>query len=98
MSPLEVFLTALSVLSTVCAIVFGYAAFSRNKKKDNTDEGAKYGVMLTEIGYVKSNTDTIMRKQEKQDEQHLVVIERLSAVEQSAKHAHHRIDQIEKGE
>lgn len=98
MSTLEIFLTVLSVLSTVCAIVFGYAAFSRNKKKDSTDEGKQDGILLTEIGYIKSNTDSIMRKQEKQDEQHIQVVERLSAVESSAKQAHHRIDRIEKKE
>lgn len=99
MSGLEIFLTALSVVSTVCAIAFGYAAFSRNRKKDTSDEGKNTGVMLTEIGYIKSNTDSIMRKQEKQDEQHLQVVERLSAVESSAKQAHHRLDRLEqKGE
>jgi len=30
----EQLLTVLSVVSTVCAIVFGYAAFARNKKSD----------------------------------------------------------------
>lgn len=98
MSALEKFLTVLSVLSTICAIAFGYAAFARNRKKDSTDEGKSSGIMLTEIGYIKSNTDSIMRKQEKQDEQHIQVVERLSAVESSAKQAHHRIDRIEKGE
>ena len=99
MSTLEIFLTVLSILSTFCAIAFGYAAFNRNRKKDTSDEGKNTGVMLTEIGYIKSNTDSIMRKQEKQDEQHLQVVERLSAVESSAKQAHHRIDRLEnKGE
>lgn len=95
MNTLEIFLTVLSVVSTVCAIVFGAAAFARNKKKDQTDDGKNTGVMLTEIGYIKSNTDSIMRKQEKQDEQHIQVVERLSAVESSAKQAHHRIDRLE---
>lgn len=98
MSTLEVCLTALSVISTVCAIVFGYAAFARNKKKDSTDEGKENGILLTEIGYIKSNTDSIMRKQEKQDEQLVRVLERLSAVEQSAKQAHHRLDRIDRTE
>ena len=31
-------LPVISVISTVCAIVFGYAAFARNKKTDTADE------------------------------------------------------------
>ena len=35
---MEQILTAISVVSTICAIVFGYAAFSRNRTKDTEDE------------------------------------------------------------
>mgnify|MGYP000585152054 FL=1 len=78
-----------------CAIVFGYIAFRRNNKNDDTAEGKKDGVLLTEIGYIKSGVDDIKRKQEKEDERHLKVVERLSAVESSAKQAHHRIDEMQ---
>jgi hypothetical protein len=39
--------------------------------------------------------DDIKRKQEKQDERHVELISRVTAVEQSAKQAHHRIDRLE---
>ncbi|NLK40370.1 MAG: hypothetical protein GX303_09070 [Clostridiales bacterium] len=39
--------------------------------------------------------DDIKRKQEKQEQQHIEVISRLTAVEASAKQAHKRIDTIE---
>ena len=39
-------LTILSVISTICAIVFGYMAFARNRKKDDTEEGRNAGTML----------------------------------------------------
>lgn len=32
-------LTVISIVSTLCAIIFGYAAFARNRKKDETDDG-----------------------------------------------------------
>lgn len=85
----------LGVLGTVCAITFGYLAFSRNKKIDENKEGKQSGTMLTEIGYIKSGIDDIKRKQEKQDEQHVEIISRLTSVEASAKQAHKRIDRIE---
>ena len=94
MTGMEVFTTVLGIGGTVCAIVFGYIAFRRNNKNDDTAEG-KDGVLLTEIGYIKSGVDDIKRKQEKEDDRHLKVVERLSVVESSAKQAHHRIDELQ---
>lgn len=91
----EVAVTVLGVVGTVCAIIFGYLAFKRNTKSDDEAEGKKDGVLLTEIGYIKSGVDDIKRKQEKQDEQHVEVVSRLTAVEASAKQAHHRLDGLE---
>jgi hypothetical protein len=95
MSAWEVFLAVVGACGTICAIVFGYLAYKRNGKSDNKDEGKKDGVVLTELGYIKSGVDDIKRKQEKQDDQIGKVLERLSSVESSAKQAHHRIDTIE---
>ena len=39
--------------------------------------------------------DDIKRKQEKEDERHVQVVSRLTAVEASAKQAHHRLDSLE---
>ena len=99
MDGITVFLSALSVVSTLCAIIFGYAAFNRNRKKDDTESGEKNGTVLSEIGYIKSGVDDIKRKQDKFEEkseaQHLEVITRLTSVEASAKQAHKRIDRLE---
>lgn len=75
--------------------VFGCVSFFRNKKSDDEEEGKKNGVVLTELGYIKSGVDDIKRKQERQDEQHVEVISRLTAVEASAKQAHKRLDRLE---
>lgn len=91
----EIFSAGLGVVGTACAIVFGYLAFKRNNKSDDNAAGKKDGVLLTEIGYIKSGVDDIKRKQEKEDERHLKVVERLSVVESSAKQAHHRIDELQ---
>ena len=95
MSVWEVFLAAIGACGTVCAIIFGYQAYKRNGKSDNRDEGKKDGVVLTELGYIKSGVDDIKRKQEKQDDSIREVVERLSSVESSAKQAHQRIDGLE---
>ena len=95
MTGIEIFTTAFGVLGTGCAIVFGIAAFRRNNKTDNTAEGKKDGVLLTEIGYVKAGIDDIKRKQEKEDDRHVQVVSRLTAVEAPAKQANQRLDSLE---
>lgn len=96
MSGLEIIMTVLGIAGTVCAIIFGYIAFRRNNKIDDNADGKKDGVLLTEIGYIKSGVDDIKRKQEKQDERYVEVVTRLTAVETSVEQAHHRIDAYER--
>lgn len=76
-------------------LIFGAVTFFRNKKSDDATEGKKNGIVLTELGYIKSGVDDIKRKQEKQDEQYVGVVSRLTAVEASAKQAHKRLDRLE---
>lgn len=78
----------------IIAVSFGligtaFGIYSTIKKQGNQD-----GAVMSDIGYIKSGVDDIKRKQEKQDEQNFLVIQRLSAVEESAKSAHKRIDQL----
>lgn len=80
---------------TIIGAVLSYAAFARNRSKDDTAAGQQSGTLLTEIGYIKSGVDDIKHKQDKQDDQYLLMSERVTAVEQSAKQAHHRIDRLE---
>lgn len=96
---MELFTIVVSVVGlagTVTAIIFGYIAFLRNKKNDDKSEAKQNGVVLTELGYIKSGVDDIKRKQDKQEQQHIEVITRLTAVEESTKQAHHLIDEIKR--
>ncbi len=89
------FLQGLSVLSTVAAIVFGYMAFSRNRKKDDREDGGEKAAMMSDIGYIKANTEEIKAEQKEQRKINTEVVTRLTAVEESAKQAHKRIDRME---
>jgi hypothetical protein len=92
MDPKEI----LAVLSTVCALIFGYIAFFRNRKKDDTDAGRASGTLLSDIGYIKSGVDDIKTEQKEQRKTNMEVVSRLTAVEESAKQAHKRIDELKK--
>jgi len=85
----------ISIACTVLGAAIGYATFRKNREKDVEEEGKVDGVVLTEIGYIKAGIDDIKRKQDRQDELYIKIAERLTAVEASAKQAHHRIDRLE---
>jgi len=85
---------AFSFAGTLCAMFFGYFAFLRNRRKDDAESGQQSGIVLTELGYVKSGIDDIKRKQEKQDAQYVEVVTRLAKVEASAAQAHKRLDNM----
>ena len=63
---METVLTALSIISTLCAIIFGYLAFVRNRDKDKESNAKTDATVLTEIGYIKANTDEIKAEQKEQ--------------------------------
>lgn len=86
------------IVGLVCAVlgaVISYATFSRSKGKDDRNSGQQLGTVLTELGYIKSNTDEIKTEQREQRKTNTAVEGRLAAVEASAKSAHHRIDHLE---
>ena len=87
------------VLSTIFGIgglIFGIITAVRNKKTDDTKEAKEDGIILTELGYIKSGVDDIKHKQEEQEKQNLDFVRHLTAVEESTKQAHKRIDKLEK--
>lgn len=83
------------LVCTALGAVISYATFSRNKEKDDRSNGQQLGTVLTELGYIKSNTDEIKTEQREQRKTNTAVEGRLAAVEASAKSAHHRIDHLE---
>lgn len=85
-----------SALFGVGGLVFGIISAVRNKKTDDTKEAKEDGIVLTELGYIKSGIDDIKHKQEEQEKQNLDFVRHLTAVEESAKQAHKRIDKLER--
>lgn len=94
MSMLETLLTVLSAVSTVCAIIFGYSAYKRNSNADVSSHAAKNATFLSEIGYIKANTDEIKAEQKEQRKTNTEFVSRLTAVEESVRQAHKRINEL----
>ena len=92
----EIVSFVLSAIFGIGGLVFGIITAVRNKKTDDTTEAKEDGIILTELGYIKSGVDDIKRKQEKQETQNLDFVKHITIVEESAKQAHKRIDKLEK--
>lgn len=83
------------ILCTILGIVISYAVLSRNKSKDDKSDGRQDGVVLTELGYIKANTDEIKSEQKEQRKINTELYTELAAVKASAKQAHKRLDRME---
>jgi peptidoglycan hydrolase CwlO-like protein len=86
----------LAVLSAIVAVVAAVLNIRRNQKSDDSTSGREIGSLLTEVGYIKSSIDSLNRKLDLHEERYTKLAERIAAVEQGAKSAHHRIDALVK--
>ena len=89
---------SVGVACTIIGVAISYAIYIRDKEKDNITEGRQDGVILTEIGYIKSGIDDIKSEQREQRKINTEVYSKLSAVEADAKQAHLRLDRLEERE
>lgn len=81
----------LGIVSVVCSIV----AFFVGRQTAAKDDGKHEGTMTSDLGYIKSGIDDLKAEQREQRKTNTEFIARLTAVEESAKQAHKRIDRIE---
>ena len=91
-------MTVLSVavtgLGSIAATVLGIIACLRAGRRSVANDSFRDGTVLAELGYIRSGVDDIRRRQERQEEQYVSVVNRLSAVESSVKQAHKRLDEL----
>jgi predicted nucleic acid-binding Zn-ribbon protein len=88
----------LAVMSPIVSVCVALITVRRNQKTDDSTSAREMGALLTEIGYIKSQLDSVNHKLELADNRHTSLVERLSMVEESAKSAHHRLDTMERKE
>lgn len=88
-------LQIISVVGTLVAIVCSVWAVIRNRDADKEKNNKADATVLTEIGYIKANTDEIKQEQKEQRKTNTEVLTRLTSVEASAAQAHRRLDVIE---
>lgn len=78
----------------IIGVVFGLVTLLRNKRQDDNTEGRESGTVLSDLGYIKAGVDEIKAEQKDQRKTNIEFITRLTAVEESTKQAHKRIDEL----
>lgn len=84
----------ISLVVGAVGIVFGLVTLFRNKRIDDNAEGVANGTIMSDIGYIKSGVDDIKSEQKEQRKTNMEIVSRLTAVEESTKQAHKRIDEL----
>ena len=82
-----------SVLIAVLGCALSVGTFFAGRMTAAKNNGKQDGVILTEIGYLKSGVDDIKRQIHEEDNRHNQLVERVAMVEASTKQAHKRIDE-----
>ena len=65
MSGLDIVLAVLSILGTISSITFAVLAFRRNDRGDHKEAGKNEGVLISDVGYIKSSIDRIEKSIDK---------------------------------
>ena len=85
----------ISLAATLCALGISLTALVTARRKDTKADGAQSGTVLTEIGYIKAQMDRLNEALKELNARDRDYLERLTAVEASAKQAHKRLDKME---
>lgn len=85
----------ISILISIIGVSLSVGTFFVGRMTAAKSSGKQDGTILTEIGYIKANTDEIKAEQKEQRKTNTEFATRLTKVEESAKQAHKRIDRIE---
>lgn len=87
---------SIALLCTISGVSISYLTFQRNKDNAIRAETREDAETRAKLDYISKGVDDIRLDIKTQDRKINEVIERVAKVEESAKSAHHRIDNIEK--
>lgn len=93
MSTTEITLTRISVLGTISSIAFAFLSFRRNSQSDTKTIGRESGMMMFDLGYIKSSIERIEKRLDLTDSKFDGISTRLARVEESTASAHKRLDE-----
>lgn len=78
----------LTILIAVLGVLLSAASFFVGRMTAAKTSGQEYGVMLTDIGYIKSGVDDMKKKMDQSDKRYIEIEKRVTALEEIAKIYH----------
>ncbi|MES1054161.1 hypothetical protein FOA24_35995 [Bacillus thuringiensis] len=86
----------IGVLIAIASAVIGYFSYALNRSKEIKSDGQQGAEMKAKLEYISKGVDDIRIDQKASERQMVSFGERITRVEESAKQAHKRIDNVEK--
>lgn len=80
----------LTAVVAVCGCAVSVASFFFGRMTSAKNSGQEYGVMLTDIGYIKSGIDDMKKKMEQSDKRYIDLEKRVTTLEESVRIYHHK--------
>ena len=78
----------LNLLTAAVGMALSVGTFFIGRMTAAKTSGQEYGVMLTEIGYIKSGVDDMKKKMEQSDKRYIDLAERVTALEETVRIYH----------
>lgn len=88
----EIVVGVLGILGTISSICFAYLAFRRNHTSDTKKDGKTEGVLISDIGYIKSSIDRMEGKLDKVETNYQDLLSRLVRVEEAQSSLEKRLE------
>ncbi len=93
----EIVVGVIGLLGTLSSICFAYLAFRRNHTSDTKKDGKAEGVLISDIGYIKSSIDRMEGKLDKVETNYQDLLSRLIRVEEAQSSLEKRLEHSNKG-
>lgn len=86
--------TVIGILGGICAVIFGIRSWRQSQKTDDRHDGQTLGTVQSDLGYIKSGVDDLKIEVRELRTGQSNLTERVRAVEESARQAHKRLDEL----
>jgi hypothetical protein len=86
----------IGVIIAIASAVIGYFSYALNRSKEIKSDGQQGAEMKAKLEYISKGVDDIRIDQKASERQMVSFGERITRVEESAKQAHKRLDNVEK--
>jgi len=81
----------INIVLAVVGVLLSASTFFLGRTTSAKNSGQEWGVILTEIGYIKSGVDDMKKKMEQSDRRYLELTERVTALEEVVKIYHREV-------